>query len=126
MPSIFTAFAAVSWPHVAPVLLLLASNLFMTLAWYGHLKFKAAPLTVVILASWGIALIEYCLAVPANRIGHGVYSAAELKTIQEVITLIVFVGFAYLYLNEPLAWNHLVGFSLIAAGAAFVFYGRSG
>jgi uncharacterized protein len=121
----FPALPAMSWPHVAPVLLLLVSNLFMTLAWYGHLKFKTAPLALVILASWGIAFIEYCLAVPANRIGHGVYSAAELKTMQEVITLVVFVGFAALYLNEPLAWNHAVGFSLIAAGACFVFYGRA-
>jgi uncharacterized protein len=118
------SFSAVSWPHVAPILLLLASNVFMTLAWYGHLKFKTAPLTVVILASWGIAFIEYCLAVPANRMGHGVYSAAELKTMQEVITLVVFVGFASLYLNEPLVWNHAVGFGLIAAGACFIFYGR--
>jgi uncharacterized protein len=122
MPS--PVLSAISWQHVAPVLLLLLSNLFMTLAWYGHLKFKSTPLTLVILASWGIAFIEYCLAVPANRIGHGVYSAAELKTIQEVITLVVFVGFASLYLNEPLAWNHAVGFTLIAAGAGFVFYGR--
>jgi uncharacterized protein len=116
---------AVSWPHVAPIILLIASNVFMTLAWYGHLKFKTAPLAVVILASWGIAFIEYCLAVPANRMGHGVYSAAELKTMQEVITLVVFVGFAALYLNEPMGWNHAVGFSLIAAGACFIFYGRA-
>jgi uncharacterized protein len=121
----FPVLPAVSWPHVAPILLLIASNLFMTLAWYGHLKFKSAPLAIAILASWGIALIEYCLAVPANRIGHGVYSAAELKTMQEIITLVVFVGFASMYLNEPLAWNHAVGFSLIAAGACFVFYGRA-
>jgi uncharacterized protein len=121
----FPVLPAVSWPHVAPILLLIASNLFMTLAWYGHLKFKSAPLALVILASWGIAFIEYCLAVPANRIGHGVYSAAELKTIQEIITLVVFAGFASMYLQEPLAWNHAVGFSLIAAGAFFIFYGRA-
>ena len=108
-------------PYAAPILLLICSNVFMTFAWYGHLKFKTAPLLLVILASWGIALIEYCFAVPANRIGHGVYSAAELKTMQEVITLLVFAGFSVLYLKEPLAWNHAVGFLLIAAGAWFVF-----
>ncbi len=108
-----------------PIVLLLLSNVFMTLAWYGHLKYKAAPLVLVILASWGIALVEYCLAVPANRWGHAVYSAAELKTIQEVITLVVFAVFSYVYLKEPLGWNHLVGFALIAAGAFFVFHGRT-
>ncbi|MGQ0673408.1 MAG: DMT family protein [Hyphomicrobium sp.] len=108
---------------VAPILLLAASNVFMTLAWYGHLKYKSAPLAIAILASWGIALIEYCLAVPANRIGHGYYSAAELKTMQEVITLIVFAAFSVLYLNEPLTLNHAVGFTLIVAGAYFVFRG---
>jgi hypothetical protein len=110
-------------PYVAPILLLCASNLFMTLAWYGHLKFKAAPLWAVILISWGIALFEYCLAVPANRIGHEVYSAAELKTMQEVITLLVFAAFSVFYLGENLTWNHAIGFALIAAGAAFVFRG---
>jgi len=104
-----------------PILLLLASNLFMTFAWYGHLRFKEVPLVGVVLASWGIAFIEYCLAVPANRYGHAVYSAAELKTLQEVITLIVFVGFSVVYLKEPIGWNHAVGFALIAAGAFFVF-----
>lgn len=111
--------------YAMPIVLLLASNVFMTIAWYGHLKFKAAPLMTVILASWGIALVEYCLAVPANRYGHAVYSAAELKTIQEVITLVVFAAFAVLYLKEPLGWNHAIGFSLIAAGAMFIFTGRS-
>ena len=111
-------------PAIAPILLLLASNVFMTLAWYGHLKFKSAPLLAVILISWGIALFEYCLAVPANRIGHGHYSAAELKTIQEVITLAVFAGFSVLYLKEPLTMNHFIGFSLICAGAWFVFQGK--
>lgn len=109
--------------YIAPVFLLVASNVFMTLAWYGHLKFKAAPLLLVILASWGIAFIEYCFAVPANRIGHGVYSAAQLKTMQEVITLCVFAFFSVIYLKEALTWNHLVGFVLIAAGAWFVFKG---
>jgi uncharacterized protein (DUF486 family) len=93
----------------------------MTFAWYGHLKFKAVPLVVVVLISWGIAFIEYCFAVPANRIGHAVYSAAELKTMQEVITLVVFAGFSVLYLKESLGWNHAVGFALIALGAWFVF-----
>lgn len=110
-----------SWPHLAPVLLLLASNLFMTLAWYGHLRFKQTPLLLVIVASWAIAFVEYCLAVPANRYGHSVYSAAELKTLQEVITLGVFIAFSTLYLEEPVGWNHAVGFSLIAAGAFIVF-----
>ncbi|PKP83420.1 MAG: hypothetical protein CVT79_01040 [Alphaproteobacteria bacterium HGW-Alphaproteobacteria-18] len=111
-------------PHVLPIVLLSISNLFMTMAWYGHLKFKAAPLILVILASWGIALIEYIFAVPANRWGHSVYSAAELKTIQEVITLIVFAGFSVWVLKEPLGWNHAVGFGLIALGAWFIFQGK--
>jgi len=102
--------------------LLLASNLFMTFAWYGHLKFKMAPLLLVILISWGIAFFEYLLQVPANRIGHGTFSAAQLKTIQEVITLLVFSAFSVLYLGEPLAWNHLVGFAFIAGGAFFIFH----
>ncbi|MCB2081698.1 MAG: DMT family protein [Rickettsiales bacterium] len=102
--------------------LLLFSNIFMTFAWYGHLKFKAAPLYAVILISWGIALFEYCFQVPANRIGHGHFSAAELKTIQEVITLSVFAIFSMWYLGEPLNWNHLVGFVFIAAGAFFIFH----
>lgn len=110
-------------PHIAPILLLIASNVFMTLAWYGHLKFKSAPLLIVIVAAWGIAFIEYCLAVPANRIGHSVYSAAQLKTMQEVITLIVFAIFSVVYLKEQLSWNIAIGFALIAAGAWFVFKG---
>ena len=101
--------------------LLLVSNVFMTFAWYGHLKFKTAPLMTVILISWGIAFFEYCLMVPANRIGHGVMSAAQLKTIQEVITLTVFVAFSALYLGEPVKWNHLIGFAFIAMGAFFIF-----
>lgn len=104
------------------IVLLLLSNVFMTFAWYGHLKYKSAPLYAVILISWGIALLEYCFQVPANRIGHGVFTAAELKTIQEVITLGVFVVFSVYYLGEPLGWNHAVGFSLIAAGAFFIFH----
>ena len=109
------------WPWVAPVVLLTFSNLFMTIAWYGHLKFKSTALAIVIVASWAIAFFEYCLAVPANRIGHQVYSAAELKTMPEVITLIVFAGFSAFYLKEPLGWNHLAGFALIAGGAAIIF-----
>lgn len=115
---------SLSTPHLAPIALLIASNIFMTFAWYGHLKFKTASLALVILISWLIALPEYMLAVPANRIGHGVYSAAELKTIQEVITLTVFALFSWLFLKEPLGWNHAIGFGLIAAGAFFVFLGK--
>ena len=104
------------------ILLLTVSNIFMTLAWYGHLKYKDTPLWMAILVSWGIAFVEYCMAVPANRIGHSVYSAAELKTMQEVITLIVFAGFSVLVLKESLTWKHALGFTLIAAGAAVIFY----
>jgi uncharacterized protein (DUF486 family) len=107
---------------LATIGLLLLSNIFMTFAWYGHLKFKAAPLYAVIAASWGIALLEYCFQVPANRIGHGYFSGAELKTIQEVITLLVFAVFSVFYLGEPLGWNHAVGFALIAGGAFFIFH----
>lgn len=102
--------------------LLLASNVFMTFAWYGHLKFKSAPLIAVILVSWFIALFEYMLQVPANRVGHGHFSAAELKTIQEVLTLSVFAVFSVVYLKEPLTWNHFVGFGFIALGAFFIFH----
>jgi uncharacterized protein (DUF486 family) len=107
---------------LSPILLLTLSNVFMTFAWYGHLKYKATALWIVVLVSWGIAFVEYCFAVPANRIGHGVYSAAELKTIQEVITLVVFAVFSVLYLREPLGWNHAVGFGLLVAGAFFIFH----
>lgn len=115
-----------SSPKILPVLLLLASNVFMTFAWYGHLKFKASPLWLVVVASWGIAFVEYCFAVPANRLGHGTYSAAELKTMQEVITLGVFAVFSVTYLGEALTWNHAVGFGFIALGAFFVFKGPLG
>jgi hypothetical protein len=110
-------------PAVLPILLLIGSNLFMTFAWYGHLKFTSAPLWIAVMASWGIALVEYWMAVPANRIGYGTYSAAELKAIQEAISITVFVGFAVLYLREPLTWNHGLGFMLIALGAYFIFNG---
>jgi uncharacterized protein (DUF486 family) len=109
--------------HLMPVLLLVASNVFMTFAWYGHLKFGSKPLWIVVIVSWGIAFFEYCLAVPANRIGHQVYSAAELKTMQEVITLLVFAVFSVTVLGERLTLNHAVGFGLIFAGAWFVFRG---
>ena len=113
--------AALLSPTIMPVLLLVASNVFMTFAWYGHLRFPAAPLTAVVFISWGIALVEYWLAVPANRVGHQVYSAAELKTMQEVITLSIFVIFSIFYLKEPLTWQHLLGFAFIAGGAALIF-----
>ena len=115
--------AILSSPYVLPVLMLVASNLFMTAAWYWHLKFKALPLLGVILFSWALAFVEYCLAVPANRWGSDVYSAAQLKTIQEVVTLIVFAAFSVLYLQQAFTWNHAVGFALVAAGAFFVFRG---
>lgn len=101
--------------------MLVASNIFMTFAWYGHLKYSSSPLWLAVLASWSIAFFEYWLAVPANRIGHEVYSAAQLKTIQEVVTLTVFAGFSVLYLKESLGWNHLAGFALIVCGAALIF-----
>ena len=108
-------------PRLLPILLLIGSNIFMTFAWYGHLKFRDRPLWVVILVSWGIALLEYCLAVPANRFGSRVYSAAELKAMQEVITLAVFAVFSVTYLGQRITINHAIGFALIAAGAFFVF-----
>ena len=101
--------------------LLILSNVFMTFAWYGHLKFTSSPLVIVILVSWGIAFFEYVLQVPANRIGHGTFNAAQLKTIQEVITLTVFVIFSVFYLGEPIRWNHAVGFGFIILGAWFIF-----
>ncbi|MEJ6783848.1 DMT family protein [Aminobacter sp. Piv2-1] len=110
-------------PKIFPVLMLIASNVFMTFAWYGHLKFKAAPLYAAVIFSWLIAFFEYWLAVPANRVGHEVYSAAELKTMQEVITLSVFVIFSVFYLKEGITWNHVAGFVLIAGGAGLIFRG---
>ena len=108
--------------YLLPVLMLLASNVFMTFAWYGHLKFKHSPLLLAVLASWGIAFFEYWLAVPANRLGHGHYSAAELKTIQEIITLVVFAGFSAWFLGQPLKWNHYAAFVLIVGAAFLMFY----
>ena len=104
-----------------PALLLLGSNLFMTFAWYGHLKYKSTPLTAAIFVSWGIAFFEYCLMIPANRLGSTFYSAPQLKGMQEVITLLVFAGFSAWYLGEPLKWNHWAGFALIAVAAWLIF-----
>jgi uncharacterized protein len=101
--------------------LLLCSNIFMTFAWYGHLKYPNAPLWQVILVSWGIAFFEYCLMVPANRYGFQDFSGVQLKTIQEIITLVVFAGFAVLYLGESLRWNHLASFACLVAAAFFMF-----
>jgi uncharacterized protein len=103
------------------IILLGISNIFMTFAWYGHLKYKSAPLFTVILVSWLIAFFEYCFQVPANRIGHGTFSAAQLKTIQEVITLVVFCVFSVVYLKEDLRWNYVVGFMLMIAAVFFIF-----
>lgn len=107
---------------VITILLLIGSNVFMTYAWYGHLRDNTSPLWWVILISWGVALFEYILQVPANRIGYTYFNAAQLKTIQEIITLVVFAIFSALYLKEPLGWNHAVGFAFIAAGGFFIFH----
>ncbi len=107
--------------QLLPVLLLTISNIFMTFAWYGHLKYKGTALWIVILVSWGIALLEYCFQVPANRIGHEYFSAAQLKTMQEVITLVVFSIFSVLYLKEDFQWNYLVGFAFIILAVFFIF-----
>jgi uncharacterized protein (DUF486 family) len=106
---------------VKTVLLLAVSNLFMTIAWYGHLKYKSAPLLKVIIISWLIAFVEYCFQVPANRIGHSQFSAAQLKTIQEAISLVVFSGFSVLYLKESLRWNYILGFFFIVAAVFVIF-----
>jgi len=107
--------------YLAPILLLIGSNVFMTFAWYGHLKFTDRPLWIVILVSWGIAFFEYCLQVPANRIGYGVFNPAQLKAIQEIITLVVFVAFSVLYLGAPMKWNQIAGFALIVVAAFLIF-----
>lgn len=109
-----------------PVALLIASNVFMTFAWYGHLKAPHMALWLAILVSWGLALVEYCFAVPANRIGHKFFSLAELKTLQEVITLTVFVLIATLFFGEKITMQHIIGFVLIAAGAGFIFSAKKG
>lgn len=121
LPAQESALPTFSVP-VTTIGLLLLSNIFMTFAWYGHLKYKTTAIVTVIFVSWGIAFFEYLLMVPANRIGHTHFSAAELKTIQEVITLSVFAVFSIFYLKEPLTWNHGVGFGFIALGAFFIFH----
>ena len=108
--------------RLLPLLLLLGSNVFMTFAWYGHLKYKSSPLFIAILASWGIAFFEYTLMVPANRLGSSVYSVVQLKTIQEILTLVVFAGFSTWYLGQPLKWNHYAAFALIVGAAFLMFY----
>ena len=112
-----------TWTLVLPILLLVGSNVFMTFAWYGQLKVEHRAMWLIVLISWGIAFFEYCLAVPANRIGRLVYDPAELKAMQEVITLAVFAVFSIMWLKEPVTANHAVGFALIALGAFFVFKG---
>lgn len=108
-------------PAFTTISLLTISNLFMTFAWYGHLKFKSSPLYLVIIISWGIAFFEYCFQVPANRIGHSYFSAVELKTIQEIITFLVFIVFSVLYLGEKIKWNHIAGFALIIVATFLIF-----
>ncbi len=112
---------ALGSPAVVSIALLTLSNLFMTAAWYGHLKYKSSPLWIAVLVSWGIAFFEYCLQVPANRIGNQTLSVTELKTLQEVITLVVFSGFSVWYLGESLRWNHFVAFVCLVAAVYFVF-----
>ena len=121
MPEILSPFA-----RLVPVALLIVSNIFMTFAWYGHLKYKAEALWLVVLTSWGIAFFEYWFAVPANRWGSSIYTAAELKTIQEVVTLLVFAVFSVLYLKQPFTWNYAIGFVCIGVGAWFIFRGPIG
>jgi len=108
--------------RLLPLLLLLGSNIFMTFAWYGHLKYKSSPLIVAILISWGIAFFEYTLMVPANRLGSSVYTVVQLKTLQEILTLVVFAGFSAWYLGQPLKWNHYAAFALIVGAAFLMFY----
>jgi uncharacterized protein (DUF486 family) len=112
-----------NWTAITPILLLIASNVFMTFAWYGQLKVEHRALWLIVLISWGIAFFEYCLAVPANRIGRQVFEPSELKAMQEVITLAVFAVFSVLWLKEPFTLNHAVGFCLIGLGAFVVFRG---
>ena len=107
--------------YISPIVLLIVSNVFMTFAWYGHLRHKNSALWIVILVSWGIAFLEYCFQVPANRMGHEVYNVVQLKTIQEVITLIVFSLFSVLYLKEQFKWNYLIGFVFIILAVFFIF-----
>lgn len=108
--------------RLLPLVLLLCSNIFMTFAWYGHLKYKSSPLWLAIIASWGIAFFEYSLMVPANRLGSSAYSVVQLKTIQEILTLVVFAGFSAWFLGQPLKWNHYAAFALIVGAAFLMFY----
>lgn len=110
-----------TWPMLNPILLLVVSNVFMTFAWYGQFRFPQTPLWQLVLAGWGIAFFEYCLAVPANHYGHQVYTAAQLKTIQEIATLLVFALFSVLFLGEALRWNHLAAFGCLVLAAYFSF-----
>ena len=107
--------------YINPIVLLIISNVFMTCAWYGHLRHKNSALWIVILVSWGIAFLEYCFQVPANRMGHEVYNVVQLKTIQEVITLIIFSLFSVFYLKEQFKWNYLIGFIFIILAVFFIF-----
>ena len=107
--------------YINPIILLIISNVFMTFAWYGHLRHKNSALWIVVLVSWGIAFLEYCFQVPANRMGHEVYNVVQLKTIQEVITLVIFSLFSVLYLKEQFKWNYLVGFVFIILAVFFIF-----
>ena len=115
-----------TWPYLAPILLLVVSNVFMTFAWYGQLRFPDAPLARVVVISWGIAFVEYCFAVPANRIGylHG-FSGGQLKIMQECVTLVVFAAFALLVLKEPITWRYAGAFACIIGAAGFMFAGRA-
>jgi len=113
--------AAFRMASMKTIILLTISNIFMTFAWYGHLKYRNSPLWMAILASWAIAFVEYCFQVPANRIGYGEFTGAQLKTIQEVITLIIFMFFSVLYLREPLKWNYVAGFLLIIVAVSLIF-----
>lgn len=110
-----------TWPMIFPVLLLCASNVFMTFAWYGQFRFPGVPIWQLVVAGWGLAFFEYCLAVPANHFGHQVYSAAQLKTIQEIVTLLVFAVFSVTYLGEALRWNHVAAFACLVGAAYFSF-----
>ena len=107
--------------YITPIVLLIISNVFMTFAWYGHLKFKSSFLFGIILVSWLIAFFEYCFQVPANRLGIEVYNVVQLKTIQEVITLVVFSLFSILYLKDQFRWNYLIGFLFIVLAVYFIF-----
>src|SRR6185437_17029044 len=112
---------SMNWSMIWPVVLLSVSNVFMTFAWYGQLRFPSTPVWILVLVGWGIAFFEYCFAVPANHYGHRVYSAAQLKTIQEVITLLTFGVFSISYLGEALRWNHLAAFVCLVGAAYFSF-----